>query len=238
MSSDADDQPSRIREIPEDDRPREKLASRGAASLTDAELLAIFLRTGIPGRNAIRVAGDLLRTTGDLGTLAKCSIQEIRSAAKGIGPAKAAELAAVFEVGRRLARGGMRKPKVDSPERVYDLFGPDFATADRERLMVVVVNTRYEMIWNEVVSVGTLNETIAHPREILRPVLVRPAHGFLIIHNHPSGDPSPSEADRRLTERMNEAATLLKLKFLDHMIIGSADGGREAYFSFRERGML
>jgi DNA repair protein RadC len=229
---------ARINEIPESDRPREKLAARGAASLSDAELLAIFLRTGIPGRNAIRVAGDLLKTTGDLSTLAKCSVEEIRSAAKGIGPAKAAELAAVFEVGRRLARGGSRKPKVDTPERVYDLFGADFATMDRERLHVVVVNTRYEMIWNELVSIGSLTESIAHPREILRPVLLRGAFGFLIIHNHPSGDPGPSESDRRLTERLKGCAELLRIRFLDHVIIGNADGGREPYFSFRERGML
>ncbi len=233
-----DDEPARISEIPESDRPREKLAARGAGSLTDAELLAIFLRTGIPGRNAIRVAGDLLKTTGDLSTLARCSVDEIRSAAKGIGPAKAAELAAVFEVGRRLARGGDRKPKVDTPERVFDLLGADFATFDRERLHVLVVNTRYEMIWNELVSIGSLTESIAHPREILRPVLLRGAFGFLLIHNHPSGDPSPSDADRRLTTRLRECADLLRLRFLDHVIMGTADGGRQPYYSFRENGMM
>ncbi|MGC1479321.1 MAG: DNA repair protein RadC [Chthoniobacterales bacterium] len=233
-----DEDRGRIAEIPKGDRPREKLALRGAGSLTDAELLAIFLRTGIPGRNAIRVAGDLLKTTGGLGTLARCSIQEIGDAAKGIGPVKAAELAAVFEVGRRLARGGARKPKVDSPERVYDLLSPDFATLDRERVVVVVTNTRYEMVWQEVVSVGSVNESIAHPREILRPVIVRSGFGFLLVHNHPSGDPGPSEADRRLTTRINEAAELLKLRFLDHIIIGTADGGRDPYYSFREHGLL
>lgn len=228
----------RIMELAEADRPREKLLERGAGSLTDAELLAMFLRTGLPGRNVIRVAGDLLRRVGGLQALARCSPVEMAGMVKGIGRAKAAELAAVFEVGRRLARGGAERLKLDRPEAVYDLLAPDMLTMDRERLQVLLVNTRYEMVGGEVVSVGSLNESVAHPREILRPALVHKAFGFVLAHNHPSGDPAPSDQDRVLTRRIADAADLLRVRLLDHIIIGSPDGGRVPYFSFREHGML
>lgn len=228
----------RIREIPETDRPREKLTERGAASLTDAELIAIFLRTGTAERNVIEVARDVLAARGGLHALARSSVREIRNAAKGIGPAKAAELAAVFEVGKRLARGPGRRPKLDSPQAVHELLAPECEALDRERLFVLLVNTRHQLVWTEVVSIGSLNESIAHPREILRPALIHSAFGFVLAHNHPSGDPSPSEADRRLTRRIHEAADLLQLRLVDHVIIGSPEDGRAPYFSFKENNLL
>ena len=228
----------RIREIPESDRPREKLTSRGAGSLTDAELIAIFLRTGTHDRNAIDVAREVLGARGDLHALSRSSVQELINSAKGIGPAKAAELAAVFEVGKRLARGPERRPKLDTPPAVYDLLAPEMWALDRERLYVLLVNTRHQLIWKEVVSVGSLNESIAHPREILRPALIHSAYGFILAHNHPSGDPVASEADKRLTRRINEAAELLRINLIDHIIVGSPEDGRQPYFSFKENNLL
>ncbi len=228
----------RIREIPEPDRPREKLTARGAGSLTDAELIAIFLRTGTRDRNVIEVARDVLAARGGLHALARASVQELRNAAKGIGPAKAAELAAVFEVGKRLARGPGIRPKLDTPQSVHDLLAAECETLDRERLYVLLVNTRHQLIWTELVSVGSLNESIAHPREILRPALIHSAYGFVLAHNHPSGDPSPSTADKRLTRRIQEAADLLQLRLVDHIIIGAPEEGRAPYFSFKENGLL
>lgn len=229
---------ARIQEIPESDRPREKLSSRGAGSLSDAELLAIFLRTGTRERNAIEVAQDVLEARGDLFALSRCSVRELINSAKGIGPAKAAELAAIFEVGKRLARGASTRPALETPEAVYDLVAPEMWALDRERLEVLLVNTRHRLIWREVVSVGSINESIAHPREILRPALIHSAYGFFLVHNHPSGDPSPSEADRRLTRRIREAADLLQVNLIDHIIVGSPGEGREAYHSFRAAGAL
>lgn len=228
----------RIREIPETERPREKLTQRGAGSLTDAELIAIFLRTGTAGRNVIEVARDVLAARGGLHALARSSVRELMNAAKGIGPAKAAELAAVFEVGKRLARGPGRRPKLDSPQAVHDLLAPECEALDRERLYVLLVNTRHQLVWTEVVSIGSLNESIAHPREILRPALIHSAFGFVLAHNHPSGDPSPSEADRRLTRRVHEAADLLQLRLVDHVIMGAREVGRPPYFSFKENNLL
>lgn len=229
---------SRIREIPESDRPREKLTARGAGSLTDAELLAIFLRTGTRERNAIEVAQDVLKSRGDLFSLARCSVKELVNSAKGVGPAKAVELAAVFEVGKRLARGGSARPVLETPQAVFDLLAPEMWTLDRERLEVLLVNTRCRLIWREVVSIGSLNESVAHPREILRPALIHSAYGIILSHNHPSGDPAPSEADRRLTRRIRESADLLQINLIDHIIVGSPDGGRQPYFSFKEGGLL
>jgi DNA repair protein RadC len=128
--------------------------------------------------------------------------------------------------------------KLDSPQAVFDLLAPEFHALDRERLCVLLVNTRHRLIWTEVVSIGSLNESVAHPREILRPALIHSAYGFVLAHNHPSGDPSPSEADKRLTRRLREAADLLQLRFVDHVIIGAPDEGRPPYFSFKENSLL
>jgi DNA repair protein RadC len=228
----------RIREIPESDRPREKLTLRGAGSLTDAELIAIFLRTGTRDRNVIDVAREVLGARGGLHALSRASVQELINCAKGIGPAKAAELAAVFEVGKRLARGPARRPKLSTPQAVYDLLAPEMWSLDRERLYALMLDTKHQLIWMEIVSVGSLNESIAHPREILRPALIHSAYGFILAHNHPSGDPAASEADRRLTRRIQEAAELLRINLIDHIIVGTPEEGRQPYFSFKENNLL
>lgn len=233
-----DDATGRIREMLVEERPREKLTHRGAASLSDAELLAIFLRTGRKGRNVIQMAGDVLAACGGLMALSRLSVEQIRTSTKGIGAAKAVELAAVFEVGKRLARIAPGRAKLDSPDAVYALLAQDLLTLDRERLHVLLVDTKVQFLRNEIVSVGSLNESIAHPREILRPVLIHGAYGFILVHNHPSGDPTPSNADKSLTLRIADAARLLQVVFFDHVIVGNSEGGRIPYFSFREAGIL
>lgn len=231
-------QTPRIREIPKLDRPREKLANKGAGSLTDAELLAIFLRTGTRDRSAIDVAREALAARGGLHAMARASVKELMNSAKGIGPAKAAELAAAFEVGKRLALGPGKRARLDAPAAVYELLGPEMGTLDRERLYVLLVNAKHHLTWQEVVSIGSLNESIAHPREILRPALIHSAYGFILAHNHPSGDPAPSQADRQLTRRIHEAAELLRINLIDHIIVGMPEEGRQPYYSFKENNLL
>ena len=228
----------RIREIPPSDRPREKLAVHGAACLTDAELLAIFLRTGVKGKSAITLAGELLRKKGSLRALSRSSAGELANAAPGIGPAKAAELAAAFELGKRLARGGAERPVLDSAAVIYETFGAELQARDRELLRVLLLDTKLRLLAVEDVALGSLNECIAHPREIFRPAIMHSAYAAILVHNHPSGDPAPSQADNRLTRQLGDAAKLLQINFLDHIIIGLPDGGRVPYFSFREAGML
>lgn len=228
----------KISEIPESDRPREKLANRGAGSLSDAELLAIFLRTGLRGKSAISLAEELIRTKGSLRELSRCSASEIANAISGIGPAKAAELCAAFELGKRLARGAGERPVLDSADVIEQVFGPELRAMDREVVLALLLDTKLRLIRSEEIALGSLNECVAHPREIFRPAIVHRAYAVVLLHNHPSGDPSPSQADHRLTRQLSQAATLLQINLLDHIVIGDASGGRRPYYSFRESGCL
>jgi DNA repair protein RadC len=227
----------KIREMPKDDRPREKLAARGASALTDAELIAILLRTGRAGANVVEVAGQLLREFGSLGALSRCTAKELAKI-KGVGPAKAAQLAAAFGLGQRLAREIFTRQKIETPEQVYDLLGLELRALHKESLRIILLDTRYSLIRVEDVSLGSVNESIAHPRDVFRPALIYSAYAVLVVHNHPSGDPSPSQADHTLTRRLREAAELLQIKLLDHVIIGAPAEGRLPYFSFKEMGVL
>ena len=227
----------KIREMPKEDRPREKLAARGANALSDAELIAIFLGSGIEGRNAIEVAGDLIREFGSLGSLSRCTAKELVKI-KGIGPAKAAHLAAAFDLGQRLAREIFMRRKIETPEQVYELLGQEMRALHKEALRIILLDTRYTLVRVEEVSLGSVNESIAHPRDVFRPALIYSAYAVVVVHNHPSGDPSPSQADHSLTRRLREAAELLQIKLLDHVIIGAPAEGRLPYFSFKEMGVL
>lgn len=228
----------RISELPSDERPREKLMARGPASLTDAELIAIFLRTGTRGKSAITLAAELLKNKGSLTALSRSSAAEIARRGSGIGRAKAAHLAAACELGKRLARGGEKRPVLDSAEAIYATFAPEFHAMDREVVKAALLDTKLRLIRMENIALGSLNECVAHPREIFRPAIVHSAYAVILLHNHPSGDPAPSQADHRLTRQLREAAGLLQIQLLDHIIIGTPVGGMSPYFSFREAGCL
>jgi DNA repair protein RadC len=227
----------RINDMPESDRPRERLARVGAGSLSDAELIAIFLRTGVQGSNAIDLARQLLKQHGSLRNIAALPPKELQRS-RGIGPAKAAHLSAAFEIGTRLAREKLDRKKIDSPESVYELLGPEMSALTRESLRVVLLNTRYEWLRTEEISLGSLNESIAHPREVIHPAIVHSAYAFILVHNHPSGDPSPSKADRDLTRRLADLCHQLQIELADHVIIGQPRSGDDPYFSFKEMGLL
>lgn len=212
--------------------------ARGASALTDAELVAIFLRVGTRGKSAIALAGELIRAKGSLTALSRCAPAEIARSVSGIGLAKAAHLAAACELGKRLARGQDARPVLDSAEALYGTFGPELQAMDREVVKVVLLDTKLRLLREENIAVGSLSECVAHPREIFRMALVYSAYALILLHNHPSGDPAPSQADHRLTRQLREAASLLQVQFLDHLIIGTPDGGRAPYFSFREAGCL
>ena len=226
-----------IRELPQDERPREKLLGRGAAALTDSELLAILIRTGVPGANAVELARQLLQRSGSLSGLSRCTVQEIASI-RGIGPTKAIQLVAAFGLGQRLANERLARQKLDSPESVYDLVAAEMRSLRKESLRVVLLDTRYRLLQMEEISIGSVNESIAHPRDVFRPAVISSAYAVIVVHNHPSGDPSPSQSDHSLTRRLAEAAELLQIKLLDHIIIGAPAEGRLPYFSFKEAGVL
>lgn len=225
-----------IHELPEHERPRERLAAHGAAKLSDSELIAIILRTGMKGASAIDLGRELLIRYGSLGALARCDVHELAKI-KGVGMAKAVQLAAAFGLATRVAKESLARQKIDSPELVYELLGAEMRALSKESLRVILLDTKYHLLRIHEVSLGSLNESVAHPREIFQPALTYSAYAFILVHNHPSGDPTPSEADRRLTVRLTEASRLLQIQMLDHVIIGTSDNGRQPYFSFREAGL-
>ena len=227
----------RIHELPPDERPREKLAAHGAAALSDSELIAILLRTGMQGANAIDVARQLLAAYQSLSGLARCTVEEL-SKIKGVGPAKAVQLAAAFGLASRLAKETLVRQRLDTPELIHELLGAEMRALSKESLRVVLLDTKFHLMRIEEISHGTLNESVAHPREIFRPALIYAAYAVILVHNHPSGDPAPSTADQRLTRQLSQAAELLQIRLLDHVIIGSADNGRTPYFSFKEAGLM
>jgi DNA repair protein RadC len=227
----------KISELPQNERPREKLLARGATALTDPELIAILLRTGLPGANAVDVARQLLKRYDSLSGLSRCTVHEIEMI-PGIGEAKAVQLVAAFGLGRRLANERLAKQKLDSPELIHELMAAEMRALHKESLRVVLLDTRYHLIRIEEVSLGSVNESIAHPRDVFRPAVVASAYAVIVVHNHPSGDPSPSQSDHSLTRRLVEAAELLQIKLLDHVIIGAPAEGRQPYFSFKEAGVL
>jgi DNA repair protein RadC len=216
----------KIHELPEEERPREKLALRGAAALNDSELIAILLRTGLPGANAVDVARQLLVRYGSLSALARCSVAEL-SEIKGVGPAKAVQLAAAFGLASRLARESLVRTKMDTPELIHDLLAAELRALHRESLRVVLLDTKMHLLRVEEISLGTVNESLAHPREIFRPAFIYSAFGIIVVHNHPSVI-ALGDADRRLTVRLAEAANLLQIRLFNPVILGTADGGPAA----------
>ncbi|SHJ92823.1 DNA repair protein RadC [Rubritalea squalenifaciens DSM 18772] len=228
---------NRISDLPEDERPREKLAKWGAASLSTPELIAIFLRVGVKGQSAIQIAQQLIHTHGSLHSLSRLDVKEL-SKEHGLGPAKAAQIAAAFEIGIRLAREKFSAEPLNSPELIYEFMRPQLSLLSKESLFVILVDTRIQHVKTIEVSRGSVNETLCHPRDVLHPVVLHEAYGFILVHNHPSGNPNPSSADNRMTEAIKEAANLLQVRFIDHIIVGSNNHAHDPYFSYREAGML
>ncbi len=223
--------------MPEEVRPREKMARQGADSLDAAELMALFISSGTRGMNAIEIGRRMLQRHGSLSALGTLSVTELAKE-HGLGSAKASKLVAAFELGKRLAREQIERQPLDHPEVIHSFFGPQMSHLAQEQLFVATVDTRLRHTGTHLITMGTVNESLAHPREILRPVLTRGAYGFIMLHNHPSGDPTPSNADYEITKRIQSSAELLQVRFVDHIIIGRPSAGREPYFSFRAAGLL
>jgi DNA repair protein RadC len=227
-----------LREIPAEDRPRERLLAVGANSLKTSELIAILLRTGTPGASAVAVGEQLLDKFGSLENLSRASVQELAQI-KGIGQAKAIELKAAFTLGARLSRSTAESRAMDHPQAIYDLLGEEMRLLGHECVRVILLNSKLRLLAVEEITRGTLNESLFHAREAFRPAIARGAYGLVLVHNHPSGDATPSAADQRVTEQMKDAARLLDIRLLDHVIIGAPQTGKGlAYFSFKEHGYL
>lgn len=180
----------------------------------------------------------MLTHFGSLEALSRASVGEL-ARIKGIGQAKAIGLKAAFALAARLARSEAEARSVDTPEDVARLLGEEMRLLDHESVRVICLNTQHKVLAVEEVTRGTLNESLFHPREAFRPALARQAHAVILVHNHPSGDPRPSEADLAVTRRMKEAGSVLQIELLDHVILGAPRAGDEKnFFSFKNEGML
>jgi DNA repair protein RadC len=227
------DPASRITAWPAEDRPRERLYHKGPDALADAELVALQLGTGDRGHSAVDVARALLVSFGSLAALAAADVAEL-AAFRGVGRAKAVRLAAAFELTRRLrSRGSAPRPVLSTPEQVYARYAPLMEDLRREIFRVALLDAQNGWLKDVVVSEGTLVASLVHPREVLRPALLEPAASLILLHNHPSGDPSPSREDVRLTRQLVDCARLMDLRIHDHVIIG-----RGRFASLAQRGDL
>ncbi len=227
----------RIKDMAAKDRPRERLVLEGADALSNAELIAILLRTGLKGYSAIHIAQQLLAKFGTLDALARAPLEELCQV-KGVGRDKAVTLKAAFTLARKMA-AEMRAeaPLLDTPERIADLLREESRPQEVEQFHVVLLNTRRRLIGLETISQGTLDTLLVHPREVFKRAIAANASAVVLVHNHPSGDPTPSEADIKVTRDLIRAGQLLKIEVLDHVIIGRRKMERQKdYVSLRELG--
>ncbi len=225
----------RIKDWPADERPREKLLARGADHLTDAELLALIIRTGDSSSksSAVDLARGLLRRFGSLRQLAAATIAELCEQ-PGIGPAKAAEIQAMFQIARRFSDQRLQPGQTyRSSTDAFCHFHERLCDYRKEVFLALLLDTKNRLIREVQISEGSLNASIVHPREVFSPALKESAAAVLFVHNHPSGDPTPSREDIEITSRLKQAGDLLGIRVLDHIIIGNG-----AYISLADRGEL
>ncbi len=227
----------RLKDQPASERPRERLVALGAEALSQAELIAIILRTGLKGMNAVEVGQHLMAKFGSLHGLARASVDDLKKV-KGIGRDKAVTLVAAFALAHKMAKELQdESPILDTPEAVVNLLRARNLLLDVEQLQVLLLNTRRRLIRVEPVTDGTIDTLLVHPREVFKAAIAANAAGIVLAHNHPSGDPTPSEADIKVTRDLIRAGQLLKIDVLDHVIIGRATPERpKDYVSLRELG--
>jgi DNA repair protein RadC len=230
-------QSMRLKDQPLSELPRERLVEHGPEALKDAELVAILIRTGLKGTNAVQIGEQLLKKYGSLHALAQASIDDLKSV-KGIGRDKAVTLVAAFTLARKMAEELRREsPVLDNPDAVVALMREDNRLKEVETFQALLLNTRRRLIRVEPISNGTLDTILVHPREVFKAAIAANAAAIVLVHNHPSGDPTPSEADIKVTRDLIRAGQLLKVEVLDHIIIGRATPERpKDYVSLRELG--
>ncbi len=223
-----------IKDLPISERPREKLYSQGVEALSNAELLAIIIRTGSREDTAIDLARRILSLDNrGIAHLADVTLEELMGV-KGIGHSKACQIMAAIEIGKRLnKRGPQDKVKVTSPSVLVDLLMDEMRYLNKEFFKIAILDTKNQVLCIENISIGTLNASIVHPRDVFKISIKRNANSIILIHNHPSGDTTPSAEDISITNRLIDAGNLIGIKVLDHIIIGD-----NKYLSFKEKNLM
>lgn len=224
-----------IKEMAVDERPREKMVLKGPKYLSNSELLAILLRTGNKDMSSIELANYIInmdKTEGIRG-LYNTTIEEL-SQVKGIGPAKACQILAALELGKRIAKCIPKdKIKITSPDDICNFYMEELRYLKKEVFKIILLNTKNEITYDLEISIGSLNSSIVHPREVFIEAIKRSSNKIILMHNHPSGNPEPSKEDRNITQRLIEAGKILGIDVIDHIIFG--DG---VYFSFKEKSLI
>ncbi|MEG2364245.1 MAG: DNA repair protein RadC [Terrisporobacter sp.] len=221
-----------IREMTIEERPREKMISNGASSLSDAELLAILIRSGTRELNAIQLAKLIIEKANNIRNLQDITLEELKSI-KGIGVTKATQIKAALELGIRISSYKPQKYKIKNPWDIYKYYMERLRYQYKEIFKVVLLNTKNEIITDIDISIGTLNSSLVHPREVFREAIRRSSNKIILLHNHPSGNADPSKEDKNVTKRLKECGELVGIEVIDHIIIG--DG---IYFSFKENMLI
>lgn len=215
-----------------EERPREKMILNGVSSLSDAELLAILIRTGNKELNAIQLARLIIDKVDNIRYLQDITLEELNSI-KGIGISKATQIKAALELGRRIASYRPPKYKIKNPWDIYKYYMESLRYQYKEIFKIVLLNTKNEIITDIDISIGTLNSSLVHPREVFREAIRRSSNKIILLHNHPSGNAEPSKEDKNVTKRLKECGDLIGVEVIDHIIIG--DG---VYFSFKENMLI
>lgn len=225
-----------IKDLPKEERPRERMERYGAKVLSDTELLALLIRTGTRSESALVLAQRVLKGDGaksGLAFVADSSLEEL-SRIKGIGLAKSVQIKAAVELGRRISSYARQNPTViNTPVDVKNLLMEEMRFLEKEHFKVILLNIKNHVISVEDISVGSLNSSIVHPREVFKPAIKRSSASMVLVHNHPSGDPTPSREDIEITRRLIEAGKILGIEVVDHVIIGNG-----VYISFKEKGII
>lgn len=222
-----------LRDVPSEERPRERMLQVGAQSLSNAELMAILLRTGTYAESAVTLAQRVLKQSGSLRNLVEMTVDQLTQI-KGIGAAKALQLKAGIELGKRIARTTADdKVTIRSPQDVSALVMEELRYLQKEHFICLFLNTKNHVIGQETLSIGSLNASIVHPREVFRAAIQRSSASIICVHNHPSGDPTPSPEDIAITRQLTEAGKIVGIEVLDHVIIGD-----NRFISLKEKGCI
>jgi DNA repair protein RadC len=222
-----------LRDVPQEERPRERMLQQGAQALSNTELLAILLRTGTYNESAVRVAQRVLTESGTLRNLVDMSLTQLTTI-KGIGNAKGLLIQAGIELGRRLARTSADdKVTIRSPQDAAAYLMEDLRYLQKEHFVCLFLNTKNHIVGQETLSMGSLNASIVHPREVFRAAIKRSSASIICAHNHPSGDPTPSPEDIEITARLSEAGRIIGIDVLDHIVIGDRN-----FVSLKEKGYM
>ena len=223
-----------IKDLPLNERPREKLYRYGVKSLSNSELIAVIIRTGNKGDTAIQLAERIISLDDrGIGFLSDATIEELTDV-KGIGNCKAAQLLAAIELGKRISAYKKEDNiRISCPNDIADLLMEEMRYLKKEYFKIAILDTKNQIITIENISIGNLNSSIVHPREVFNMAIKRSANSIILVHNHPSGDPTPSSEDINITNRLIEAGSILGIKVLDHIIIGD-----NKYISFKERNII